>query len=202
MLINIITTLSLIFHNVLAQNDYTYDRLIKIHASLMTITFLLLIPIGIFFSRFGSKNLSRWVKIHMVLMLSAATFPLLTAFLCAYFATTPDNFTSNHTKIGFTIFLLIWIQIFLGLVNHIIYCYRTKRNNVPLTRPWHNYIHIWLGRIIFFLGICNIPIGLKLYDVPIFYYILYAIWTFILICLLIILEVYTRHKITNPSETN
>lgn len=193
MLIKIVITLSVISH-VLAQDDYTYNRLIKIHASLMSITFLLLIPIGIFWSRFYRNFISRWVKIHMILMLSTATFPFLAAFLCGYFATTPDNFTSNHTKIGLTIFLLIWIQIFLGIVNHIIYCYRTKKNNVSLKRPWHNYIHIFLGRIIFFLGICNVPIGLKLYEVPIFYYILYSIWSFILICLFIILEIYTRNK--------
>lgn len=201
MLINIIAALYLLFDSTLAQNDYTYNNLVKAHASLMTTTFLLLIPIGIFFSRFGRKFISRWVKIHMVLMLSTTTFPFLAAFICAYFSATPDNFTSSHTQIGLTIFLLIWIQIFLGLTNHIIYNYRTKRNNIPLKRFWYNYIHIWLGRIVFLLGICNIPIGLNLYAVPNFYYILYAIWTFFLLCVFIILEVYAR-KINDHSETN
>lgn len=195
MLPKVIIILLLILSGVSAQVDYyTFNCLIMAHGSLMVITFLLLVPMGIFWAHFGRKLVSGWVNGHMSGMLLIAIFPFLTAFLCAYFAVTPDNFQSDHTKIGLTIFLLIWIQIFLGLINHTIHLYRIKKNIIPQIRPWHNYIHLWLGQIVAILGICNIPIGLKLYGAPTIFYILYAVWIFILICTFIVFEVYTKQK--------
>lgn len=64
-------------------------------------------------------------------------------------------------------------QIALGIVNHLIY---RRRREPASKKPWHNVLHIWLGRIVALLALINIPLGMRMHHVTLPYYIAYAVW--------------------------
>lgn len=64
----------------------------------------------------------------------------------------------------------------IGVTNHLLFRYRLKNGCLPKSRPWNNYVHIWLGRILMTMALVNIPLGLKIKRVGLPVFIVYAIY--------------------------
>ena len=72
-----------------------------------------------------------------------------------------------HTKMGIAILVLAFIQPFLGLIHHLVYKRRARAVKVGSSaekpgRTAPGYAHLWLGRILIFLGMINGGLGIRL----------------------------------------
>lgn len=64
----------------------------------------------------------------------------------------------------------------MGVVNHIIFRVRGRAKGAA--RPWHNGLHVWLGRVLLLLAVVNIPIGFAMHRSGPAWFIVYGIWVF------------------------
>ncbi|KAK5958183.1 hypothetical protein OHC33_000024 [Knufia fluminis] len=164
-----------------------YQGLVKAHGILASITFLLVVPAAILLMRFYGANPRRAVRSHIWLQI--LTLLLTTAvFAIGWFQVGPRrSLTNPHHGIGLALFILIWVQVLGGAAMHRIERGR-RRYHVPLKAMLHH----WMGRAIALLGIAQVPLGLTLYGSPMFLFVLYALWVFLLLVVYFILQ--WRHE--------
>lgn len=164
-----------------------YHGLIRAHGILATITFLLVVPAAILIMRFYGKNPRRAVRLHIWLQIT--TLLLVTAvFIIGWFAVGPQrSLTNPHHGIGVALYVLIWLQILGGVFTH-----RSERGRRRLHVPLKAMMHHWLGRAIALLGIAQVALGLTLYGSPIYLFVLYALWVFLLVVVYFVLQ--WRHE--------
>ncbi|KAG0166474.1 hypothetical protein DFQ30_007143 [Apophysomyces sp. BC1015] len=147
----------------------------------MVFVWLAAVPLGVIIAMFGRQyNMTWWPKAHMSIMAGAVAMPLTTAAIAAFAVAGKIN-AKPHSLLGTIIVFGAWIQITLGVVNHLVYRYRHKNNNVPLNRPWNNSAHIWLGRLLTALAFINIPLGMRIKQSSVSLYVGFAIWTALLV---------------------
>ncbi|KAI8086930.1 uncharacterized protein B0P05DRAFT_532976 [Gilbertella persicaria] len=107
-------------------------------------------------------------KVHMLIMTTAGFVPFtISAFIA--FGISGQLKLKPHSGIGTALSIGVWSQVMLGTVNHLLFRYRRKHHCLPPKRPWNNHVHIWLGRLLLFMALINIPLAMPLY-------ILYGIW--------------------------
>ncbi|CAO3609261.1 unnamed protein product [Cunninghamella blakesleeana] len=178
----------------------TKDRLIYIHAGLMTYVWLVAVPLAIGLAVYGRQyNKNWWGKAHMAIMMIGVVIPLTVAAACAFIASGTIK-ARPHSLLGVIVVFSAWIQIILGIVNHIIFRIRFKKNKLPSSKPWHNKAHIWFGRTIFVLAIVTIPLGIRIKRPPIGVYIAYAIWVSLLTIAFITL-IFNSYRLKNVNHT-
>ncbi|CAG7562908.1 unnamed protein product [Fusarium equiseti] len=155
-----------------------YQGLVLAHGLLAVIVFLFLIPFSVMTARFYSRRPGWAIKYHAQLNVFSVLL-LVPVFILGYFAVGPQrSLTNPHHGIGVAIFTLFMLQVFGGWVVRRI----TKARSLRIM------IHQWMGRSIALLGIAQIPLGLTLYGSPLYLFILYAVWMFILVILYFILS--------------
>jgi uncharacterized membrane protein len=155
-----------------------YQGLVLAHGLLAVIVFLFLIPFSVMTARFYSRRPGWAIKYHAQLNVFSVLL-LVPVFILGYFAVGPQrSLTNPHHGIGVAIFTLFLLQVFGGWVVRRI----TKARSLRIM------IHQWMGRSIALLGIAQIPLGLTLYGSPLYLFILYAVWMFILVILYFILS--------------
>ncbi|KAI8060870.1 hypothetical protein BC940DRAFT_337237 [Gongronella butleri] len=150
-------------------------NLVWAHAAMMAYTWLLAVPLAIGLAMYGrAYEKPWWGKAHMMIMGFGVVLPL--------------------TLFGTIIVFGAWLQILLGLVNHVIFKRRQARNALPATKPWHNSIHIWLGRVLPLLALVNIPLGMRIKKPAQAWYIGYGIWVGMLFVLFVAL-LWNSHRL-------
>ncbi|KAH7182683.1 uncharacterized protein B0J16DRAFT_306638 [Fusarium flagelliforme] len=155
-----------------------YQGLILAHGLLAVIVFLFLIPFSVMTARFYSRRPGWAIKYHAQLNVFSVLL-LVPVFILGYFAVGPQrSLTNPHHGIGVAIFTLFLLQVFGGWIVRRI----TKARSLRIM------IHQWMGRSIALLGIAQVPLGLTLYGSPLYLFILYAVWMFILVILYFILS--------------
>ncbi|KAI6767282.1 hypothetical protein HG530_005291 [Fusarium avenaceum] len=155
-----------------------YHGLIRAHAVMGIIVFLFLIPFSVMTARFYSRRPGYAIKYHAQVNIFAGLL-LVAVFTLGYFAVGPERSLSNpHHGIGVAIFALFFIQLFGGWI--------VRR--VTKSRSLRVMIHQWFGRAIALLGIAQVPLGLALYGSPLYLFIMYAVWMFLLVILYFILS--------------
>lgn len=155
-----------------------YQGLVLAHGLLGVIIFLFLIPFSVMTARFYSRRPGWAIKYHAQLNVFSVLL-LVPVFILGYFAVGPErSLTNPHHGIGVAIFTLFLLQVFGGWIVRRI----TKARSLRIM------IHQWFGRAIALLGIAQIPLGLTLYGSPLYLFILYAVWMFILVILYFILS--------------
>ncbi|KAK5081181.1 hypothetical protein LTR05_007975 [Lithohypha guttulata] len=167
-----------------------YHGLVKAHGILAAITFLLVIPAAIFFMRFNiyRANPRRGAQLHVWLQILALFLATAVLILGCFQVGRQRSLTNPHHGIGVAIYVLLWVQFIFGVVLRRIDRGRPRKIYVPLKAMLHH----WLGRAIALLGIVQVALGLTLYGSPLFLFILYAFWVFLLVLLYFILQ--WRHE--------
>ncbi|KAM5345349.1 hypothetical protein ACJ41O_011211 [Fusarium nematophilum] len=155
-----------------------YHSLVRAHAIMGAIIFLFLIPFSVMTARFYASRPGWAVKYHAQVNIFAGLM-LIAVFILGYFSVGPErSLTNPHHGIGVAIFTLFLLQLVGGrLVRRI-----TKSRSLRIM------LHQWFGRAIALLGIAQVPLGLTLYGSPLYLFILYAVWMFILLILYFILS--------------
>ncbi|KAF4984155.1 hypothetical protein FZEAL_600 [Fusarium zealandicum] len=155
-----------------------YHTLVAAHAVMGAMIFLFLIPFSVMTARFYASRPGWAVKYHAQVNIFAGLM-LIAVFILGYFSVGPErSLTNPHHGIGVAIFALFLVQLIGGrLVRRI-----TKSRSLRIM------LHQWFGRAIALLGIIQVPLGLTLYGSPLYLFILYAVWMFILVILYFILS--------------
>lgn len=155
-----------------------YHTIVKAHAIMAALIFLLIIPVSIMIVRFYDRRPGYAIIYHGQLQVLASLM-LLVVFILGFFAVGPERALSNpHHGIGVAIFVLFLLQLIGG---------RLVRN-ITKSRSLRIMIHQWSGRTIGLLGIVQIPLGLTLYGSPKYLFILYAVWMSFLVLVYFILS--------------
>ncbi|KAL3593631.1 hypothetical protein FPOAC2_07931 [Fusarium poae] len=155
-----------------------YHGLVLAHGLLGVIIFLFLIPFSVMTARFYSRRPGWAIKYHAQLNVFSVLL-LVPVFILGYFAVGPErSLTNPHHGIGVAIFTLFLVQVLGGWIVRRI----TKARSLRIM------IHQWIGRSIALLGMAQIPLGLTLYGSPLYLFIMYAVWMFILVILYFILS--------------
>ena len=157
-----------------------YHRLILGHGVVAAITFLGLVPLSIFVSKWGKRwpGPRRSFKLHVYAQV-LVIFLVTTVIALGFLAVGPERSLSNpHHGIGLAIYVL---YVFLFLQGWLMYRHERKRETFPTKLPFFVWLHNILGRAIAVLAIVQIALGLTLYGAPKVLFILYAVWVAIML---------------------
>ncbi|RII23238.1 hypothetical protein CUC08_Gglean012060 [Alternaria sp. MG1] len=164
-----------------------YKALITAHGVLAAIAFLFVIPAAIFMASFYHRNPRTALRVHIWLQVLAVLLSTA-AIICSFQAVGLErSLTNPHHGIGVALYTLVMVQALGGSVIH-----RLEKGKERFKIPLKLMIHQWLGRTIALLGIAQVPLGLTLYGSPLALFILFAIWTFILVVLYFVLSYRTQ----------
>ncbi|KAI7900703.1 uncharacterized protein BX663DRAFT_517334 [Cokeromyces recurvatus] len=180
------------------------NRLIIVHGVLMVFVWLFAVPFAVGINIYARKKGFAWgPKVHMIVMATFVLIPFTISSVIA-FVISGELKLRPHSSIGTVLSFGIWIQVTLGVTNHLVFRYRLKNNCLPDKRPWNNHVHIWFGRGLLLLAAVNIPLGMRMKRVPLGMFIAYAIWMSILfitfICLIWMKEEKSLPKIKEINE--
>ncbi|KAJ4373903.1 hypothetical protein N0V83_002642 [Neocucurbitaria cava] len=149
------------------RNMVGYKGIVTAHGILAAITFLLVVPAAIFMARFYHRNPRTALRFHIWLQI--LTVLLSTAvFILGFQAVGRERSLSNpHHGIGVALYTLVMVQALGGSVIHRLEKGK-ERFKIPLK--------------------LMVPLGLTLYGSPKVLFILFALWTFVLLILWFILS--------------
>ncbi|KAG0011800.1 S-methyl-5-thioribose-1-phosphate isomerase, partial [Entomortierella chlamydospora] len=146
-------------NSVLAQ-EMLYARLVKVHASLMSIAFLLLFPTGAIIVRFFS-HLDHVFKFHRPIQVTGFLFVIsgIGCILGAVYNTPdgpPEITETSHSLLGLIIFIALILQICYG-----IYIYHAYNPSVDVQKTAHQvltWIHRGWGYSVLITGLVQIKL--------------------------------------------
>lgn len=135
------------------QDKTDHDFSPALHACLMILAFVGLMPLGLVILRF--MNSVKWHGLNQTLSAAVALLGVMLGIYCGTMYNRSKNFNSAHQIFGIVITLAMIAQFVLGYMHHRIY----KRTQSPTKLA---PIHIWLGRVVIPAGIANGFLGFPL----------------------------------------
>ncbi len=124
------------------------------HGTIMSFAFLVLFPAGAILIKATSHR--RMVRIHACIQVGTYIAILMGMGIGIHMASTGHLFTSKHPQIGLALVVVLFFQAADGLIHHAQYVrHHRKRTKLAL-------VHMWMGRILIFLGMMNGGFGLQL----------------------------------------
>jgi len=134
-----------------------YESKLRIHAILVSVSFLIIIPLGVLIPRLLRTFSNRWWWAHWVVNFLIAC-PLVYAALAMAVEANHISHTpiDHHKRVGYAVFTLYGVQVLLGAFIHFV--------RVPFLfighRPPQNWIHAALGFTILALAAYQIHYGM------------------------------------------
>jgi len=125
------------------------------HGVLASLAFVILFPAGAIAIRLASFPGVVWF--HAAFQVFAYLVYIAAFGLGVYIASGMEMLDHYHPIIGIVVFILVFLQPFLGFVHHLLF----KKHQ---SRTLWSYVHIWLGRVAITLGIINGGLGLQWAD--------------------------------------
>jgi len=162
-----------------------FDKVTLAHGIVMMGAYLILMPLGIIFARYGKRLLQeKWFPYHWIAGV-LATVVMATGFglsLWGHSYKSGEAFfgkgkTTQHRLLGFIVVGLSFLQPLLGYYAHI--AWDASRKAVPW---WPDKAHWWIGRIVFLAGAVNIYIGMLKWGVPTGYRVVVYVWFGLVLC--------------------
>lgn len=148
------------------------DWLWHLHGLLLSLTFFLLYPLGVYLLRSPKHQASGMSFNYHWTVQALATVTFTLGCFIGYLQSRSISVT--HQYVGITIAFIVGAQMVLGWRHHISFL-QTKR------KSWMSRVHVGLGRAILPLGFVNILSGMKLRQ--------YGWFTMMLVLVLIVIEV-------------
>nr|CDI57151.1 cbd9-like protein [Melanopsichium pennsylvanicum 4] len=130
------------------------NRLIIVHMVFMIVAWFLLVPSAILIGRYG-RTLFKWFPAHRAINVAAFVFVLIAfiVIVAEISQSDGDHFDSTHARVGLAIFIVMFLQILLGIVGH-----KTKRFNPS------RIVHVVVGLGLTGVAIWNATSGLELWS--------------------------------------
>lgn len=147
-----------------AFNFEHFQHLIRAHATLMPIGFLILLPLGVLIPRYARTFTNKWFYGHVGFQLFLAGPIIIAGFGVGVHATNsqvqagfiPKNFGDQHTQTGLALFILYVVQVVLGLTSHL---FKRPSHRFFLYRAPHHILHIAVGLAIIGLAFFQVHLG-------------------------------------------
>ncbi|KAF1945126.1 hypothetical protein EJ02DRAFT_339466 [Clathrospora elynae] len=165
------------------RNMVGYKALITAHGVLAAIAFLFVVPAAILMARFYHRNPRTALRFHIWLQILTVLLSTAAVVLGFQAVGRERSLSNPHHGIGVALYTLVMVQALGGSVIHKLEKGK-ERFKIPLTLM----IHQWLGRVVALLGIVQVPLGLTLFGSPKVLFILFAVWTLILLILYFVLS--------------
>ncbi|KAJ3992596.1 hypothetical protein F5050DRAFT_895974 [Lentinula boryana] len=135
-----------------------FQRLVIAHAIMLTIGFLLLLPIGVLLARYMRTFTPIWFKGHWIVQF-AVSGPIIVVGISlgiqAVVESGAQHLNDEHKRWGVALFILYLFQCSLGAFIH-----KVKFANI-LGRPPQNYIHAFLGLFVVGAALYQVRTGYK-----------------------------------------
>lgn len=128
------------------------NNLIIAHMVFMILAWLVLVPAAILVGRYG-RLLFKWFPVHRNIQMVASVFVLIAFILIVVEVGSGEHFDSDHAKAGLAIFIIMILQMVLGILGH-----RTKRFHVS------RIVHVVVGLGTTAAAVWNCTSGLLLWD--------------------------------------
>ncbi|KAG8976305.1 hypothetical protein FRC05_004221 [Tulasnella sp. 425] len=113
------------------------EKKIRTHGVLMTVGFLVCLPIGIFIARF-SRTIpflkDKWFTAHWFVQFVVSAPIILSGWVIAYNFVGADHFQDNHRRVGLVLLILYLFQMALGVIIHF---FKPKRKPLPPLETWN-----------------------------------------------------------------
>ncbi|KIJ44141.1 hypothetical protein M422DRAFT_47617 [Sphaerobolus stellatus SS14] len=139
-------------------NSYDHDA--RIHATLSSVGFIVLLPVGMLIARYARAFTPRWFWPHAVWQFLIAGPVIIAGFAYAVIIAKQvpalGQFNDPHKKAGLALFIMYLCQLFLGIVSH---STRGPRLFFFLHRSPQRVLHILLGLAIFGLSFWQVRYG-------------------------------------------
>ncbi|TVY30509.1 hypothetical protein LHYA1_G000559 [Lachnellula hyalina] len=135
------------------QDKTDHDFSAPLHACIMILSFVGLMPIGILILRVMDSP--KWHGINQVLSVVVALIGACVGIYAGTMFNRTKNFNSAHQILGLMVMVLMIGQFVLGFLHHRMY----KKTQAPTKLT---PIHVWLGRIVIPAGIINGFLGFPL----------------------------------------
>jgi len=129
------------------------------HASLMCLSFGLLMPFGMFAARY-LKQFTWWWPLHYIVQGTAFAMAIV-GFIMAIVMMDGLDFSTVHSIFGIITLSLVLATVGLGVISHLLW--KPTRKGTPI---FPDMIHWIAGRLVFALSIAAIITGMKLHQVP------------------------------------
>lgn len=152
------------------------------HGSLMVVGWILFMTIGRFIASYGRK-IPYWWQLHVTFQLLAMiSISISLALILKAVGSQGKHFNNVHGVVGIVLVVAAFVQTALGGMAHFL---RTTHSPI-----FPNGVHQYLGHIIWWGAIYNIPLGLRQYQVAPFTHEGNAFWA-VWICWLLIMVAIT-----------
>ncbi|EIN04632.1 hypothetical protein PUNSTDRAFT_138284 [Punctularia strigosozonata HHB-11173 SS5] len=133
----------------------------RIHAHLMTLGFLALLPAGILVARYFRTFTRRWWFGHTLIQAIVSGPVIIAGFVYGYQSTqrlfTGGHWNDPHKKIGLALFILYLVQLVIGLSIHY---FKPSPTFFKGRRPPQNYFHALFGLAIVALASYQVHYGM------------------------------------------
>ncbi|TLD21810.1 Cytochrome b2 [Venturia nashicola] len=138
-----------------------FSRIKLTHGVMAAMAFAAFFPLGAIAIRTKPGRFALFA--HLGLQILAFAFFAVAVAMGMWMSATLEPFGADfwnepHAIIGLTVFGLLAVQAILGIIHHLIYRRKGKR------QVW-SYAHVWNGRILITLGIINGGLGMQLASV-------------------------------------
>ncbi|KAL0942349.1 cellobiose dehydrogenase [Colletotrichum truncatum] len=133
-----------------SANDGRRDYKSIFHAVLMIGSLVFLMPLGALLLRFG--DMVRWHALNQGVALLIVIVGFILGVLTSFWYSRSRGFNSAHQILGFIVVAFCMIQFAIGFLHH------TKFKKTGQPTPYKP-VHVWLGRIVIFLGTFNAFLG-------------------------------------------
>jgi hypothetical protein len=168
-----------------------YHSLIRGHAIVGAIVFIGIVPAAILIAKFGQRNPTLSLKLHVYLQILTVLLTTVVLIL-GWFAVGPERALTNpHHGIGVAIYVLVLVQFLWGWL---MFKIERRKKAAPSVLPKKVYIHRMVGRAVALLGFVQIALGLTLYGSPLVLFILYALAGLFLILLYMVLDFRKKYR--------
>ncbi|KZV79345.1 hypothetical protein EXIGLDRAFT_661129 [Exidia glandulosa HHB12029] len=141
-----------------------YESMIKAHAVMFGIAFLVLLPSGALVARLTRTWNRFWFPAHWLIQFFLAGPLVVAAFGVAVSAVKrhrTGHFNDTHKKVGLALFILYIVQCAIGAFIHFVKSPKRTR------RPPQNYGHAIVGLVIFGLALYQVHLGYT-FEWPVF----------------------------------
>ncbi|TFK26447.1 hypothetical protein FA15DRAFT_667538 [Coprinopsis marcescibilis] len=139
----------------------THGKTVLVHAFLLTLGFLVFLPIGVLTGRWTRTISPIWFKVHWILNWALALPVILIGWVLGPIAVNQRNgphFSDSHKAWGTVIVSVYLVQVLLG--RHIHNRRAERIPSVKLNRPAGNITHVVLGLFILGISFVQVKTGL------------------------------------------
>lgn len=151
------------------------NKMIIAHMVFMILAWLILVPAAILTARYG-RLMFTWFPVHRNVQIAAFVSVLIGFIIIVVEVGDGPHFDSDHAKAGLAIFIIMFLQMVLGLLGH-----RTKRFHVS------RIIHVVVGLGVTVTAVWNCTEGLQLWDWGPPHWAGYVLWAWAALLLVIYL---------------